>query len=105
MKVIGNKNGKKTVTMSRKEWENIGKKAGWAAEENASLFNSSEINNTKPSYDSSKINFQVWISLPKEFEKIRKLVSYLQDNRKEAIEAVINSAWDQIKNIIPEISK
>ncbi len=30
MKLIKTANGKKTVKMSRKEWQSIGKKAGWA---------------------------------------------------------------------------
>lgn len=34
MKVISSKDGKKTVRMSRKEWEMIGKKAQWQADPN-----------------------------------------------------------------------
>jgi alpha-amylase/alpha-mannosidase (GH57 family) len=30
MKIITASNGKKTVRMSKKEWESLGKKAGWA---------------------------------------------------------------------------
>jgi len=32
MKIVTASNGKKTLKMSRKEWENIGKKAGWEKE-------------------------------------------------------------------------
>lgn len=34
MKVISSKDGKKTIRMSRKEWEMIGKKAGWNKKNN-----------------------------------------------------------------------
>jgi hypothetical protein len=34
MKIVTASNGKKTLKMSKKEWENIGKKAGWKVAQN-----------------------------------------------------------------------
>ena len=44
MKVIKTASGKTRIKMSRKEWEEMGKKAGWIKEANDSLENYEKVN-------------------------------------------------------------
>jgi len=50
MKIVTAANGKQTIKMSKKEWTNIGKKAGWKVKSEKFLVIDNEFNKSKPSY-------------------------------------------------------
>ena len=59
MKIIKTASGKKTIKISRSEWEGIGKKAGWGCEECKELFLKEDIDDgdapTKECSDCEKL--------------------------------------------------
>ena len=88
MKIIKTASGKKQIKMSKKEWQDIGKKAGWTNKKTASNWWTvvQEVMNKLP-YSKSMDIFQYIGNAPNEQAKIKNFTRFINQHLKKICKA------------------